>query len=156
MNLKVQTMTFDGAVLNRGYWLYLWRITSGANLFIYVGRTGDSSSNNAGSPFTRIGNHLDSRPTAKGNSLWKQLTKEKVNPQKCNFEMTAIGPIFPEEKETTKHRERRDQMAALEREISNYLKTSGFKVLGVHHSNKRNDQNLIDSVINVINERFKL
>ncbi len=149
-------MKFDGAVLNRGYWLYLWRVTCGKSLFIYVGRTGDSSSNNAGSPFTRISNHLNSRPTAKGNSLWKQLKKVKVDPIKCSYEMIAVGPIYDEEKVTDKHRLRRDQLAGLEREVAHYLKSCGFTVLGIHYSNKQVGQTLVKPILNIINKFLKI
>jgi hypothetical protein len=154
MNLTIHTMQFSGTLLDRGYWLYIWRVTCGSQLFIYVGRTGDSSSNNAGSPFTRIGNHLDSRPTARGNSLWRLLIKEKVDPHKCKFEMTAIGPIFNEEKDTIGHRQRRDQMAGLERDVARHLKARGLAVLGIHHSRKHSEPALVNSVISIINKYF--
>ncbi len=49
--LNDYSMTFDGALLERGFWLYVWRIIEGTRTVLYVGRTGDSSSPNASSPF---------------------------------------------------------------------------------------------------------
>ena len=42
------TVTLDGAMLRRGFWLYVWEITTpNGEKVLYVGRTGDSSSPNA-------------------------------------------------------------------------------------------------------------
>lgn len=39
------TVTLDGAMLRRGFWLYVWEITTpNGDKVLYVGRTGDSSS----------------------------------------------------------------------------------------------------------------
>jgi hypothetical protein len=67
--LKSYSMMFDGHLLNRGFWLYVWDIKGSISHHVYVGRTGDSSSCHASSPFNRIGQHLDPRATAKGNAL---------------------------------------------------------------------------------------
>lgn len=72
--LQSYTMRFDGHLLNRGFWLYVWEIKGPQSHHIYVGRTGDSSSPHASSLFKRIGQHLDHRPNAKGNALGRQLT----------------------------------------------------------------------------------
>ena len=66
--LHSYNMTFDGHLLNRGFWLYVWRIQGPVSHHVYVGRTGDSSSAHASSPFKRIGQHLDPSPNAKGNA----------------------------------------------------------------------------------------
>lgn len=48
MKPGLQTLTFDGAILQRGFWLYVWEITPvGAAPLYYVGRTGESSSTHA-------------------------------------------------------------------------------------------------------------
>lgn len=95
--LQRYSMSFDGHLLERGFWLYVWRIVSPQGVFLYVGRTGDSSSPHAGSPFSRIGQHLDFRPYAKGNALGRRLAAAGVRPAECLFEMLAVGPIFPEQ-----------------------------------------------------------
>jgi hypothetical protein len=53
-DMKAYAMSFDGALLGRGFWLYVWRITDDSRSALYVGRTGDSSSPHASSPFKRI------------------------------------------------------------------------------------------------------
>jgi len=70
--MKAYAMSFDGAPLGRGIWLYVWRITDGDRNVRYVGRTGDSSSPNTSSQFKRIGQHLDAGPNAKGNHPCEQ------------------------------------------------------------------------------------
>ena len=44
MKLSLHQLAFDGALLARGFWLYVWEITpkDGGKVH-YVGRTGDSS-----------------------------------------------------------------------------------------------------------------
>lgn len=97
-------MKFEGQVLQRGFWLYVWKISNCNGEWLYVGRTGDSSSANAGSPFSRIGQHLDFRRTARGNLLTKQLTKNSIDPFNSQFSMVAVGPLFKEEKDFEKHK----------------------------------------------------
>ena len=99
---------------------------------VYVGRTGDSSSANASSPFKRIGQHLDPSPAAKGNALGKRLRQAGVKCEECIFEMVAVGPIFPEQATFEDHVPARDQMAALERAIADELRVRGYVVLGTH------------------------
>ena len=57
--LAIHEVRFEGGILQRGFWLYVWEVTPAdqAPLY-YVGRTGDSSSTNAQSPFNRMGQHL--------------------------------------------------------------------------------------------------
>ena len=65
--MKAYAMSFDGALLGRGFWLYVWRITDGSRSVLYVGRTGDSSSPHASYPHfgqiwglrDRFGNELE-------------------------------------------------------------------------------------------------
>ena len=94
--LHVYNMSFDGKVLKRGFWLYIWKIISSTSKkeYLYIGRTGDSSSHNAASPFHRIGQHLNFSKNAKGNSMAKHLREAGVDPLDCKYEMFAIGPVF--------------------------------------------------------------
>ena len=51
----LQSLSFSGELLQRGFWLYVWEVTAADGRTVhYVGRTGDSSSPNAQSPFTRF------------------------------------------------------------------------------------------------------
>ena len=127
-------MAFDGEVLERGFWLYVWKIQSEDREVFYVGRTGDSSSPHASSPFNRIGQHLDFRKNAKGNSLAKRLREAGMNPMTSKFSMLAMGPIFPEQPDFEAHKPYRDQMATFELEVADYLKSEDHDVLGIHHA----------------------
>lgn len=143
MSPPTHELTFPGAMTQRGFWLYVWRITSfDGNEFLYVGRTGDSSSLNASSPFARMGRHLD--PKGKANALHQHLTKREVgvNPQECaEFKMFAHGPLFLEPKDggtmdEDEFRRRRDIVAALEQALADALRCGGYRVLNTVHSKK--------------------
>ena len=71
--MNTYTTSFDGALLKRGFWLYVCRIAYGRRSVLYVGRTGDSSSPHASSPFTRIGQHLGEN--TRNNSLTSVVRK---------------------------------------------------------------------------------
>lgn len=146
MLFKSYQMSFQGEVLVRGFWLYIWEIVHGSNRYFYVGRTGDSSSAHAASPFNRIGQHLDFRENANGNSLAKRLKEVGVNPRTSNFRMLALGPFFPEQRTFDKHKPFRDQMATFEFELANYLKTKGCNVLGSHHIGTAVDNEILSDV----------
>jgi hypothetical protein len=147
-------MKFDGNLLERGFWLYVWRISSPKESFLYVGRTGDSSSRYASSPFNRIGQHLDFRDGAKGNAMARQLKTRGIRPHDCSFEMVAIGPIFPEQHKLEEHKPYRDKVAALEKAISDYLKTKGYDVLGIHHASRQPDSNMFFNMKNLLDIEF--
>ncbi len=117
--------SIDGRILKRGFWLYVWEISNGARQVLYVGRTGDSSSNNASSPFARFSQHLDFRGNAKGNALLRNLRKAGLDPTECTFDLFALGPLFLEQRESTKHQERRDKVAALEHALAAHLSEWG-------------------------------
>ena len=131
---RICRLSFDGHILQRGFWLYVWRITSGRRIVLYVGRTGDSSSDFASSPFVRIGRHLDLRPNAKSNSLARRLAEESLDPTECRFEFIAFGPLFPEQQSTEQHRRFRDRTGALEALLANELRARGYEVIGIHTS----------------------
>jgi hypothetical protein len=58
----LQQLSIPGALLERGFWLYVWEVlTEDGNTVLYVGRTGDSSSAHAQSPFNRLSQHLGNR-----------------------------------------------------------------------------------------------
>ena len=58
MPASTPTLTLPGAMIERGFWVYVWRIASPVGELLYVGRTGDSSSPKAATPFARMGQHL--------------------------------------------------------------------------------------------------
>jgi hypothetical protein len=149
-------MEFSGKLLKRGFWLYIWDIREDRRRHLYVGRTGDSSSPNASSPFRRIGQHLDSTLNAKGNALSRQLKSAGIEPETCNFEMTAIGPIFEEQETMPDHIPLRDKTAALERAVADELKRRGYTVLGKHPRAEAPDRGLLEQVIGKLQVAFPL
>jgi hypothetical protein len=140
---EIYKMSFDGQILERGFWLYIWKINHIEEIFFYIGRTGDSSSPYASSPFNRIGSHLDFRENAKGNTLAKRLKEKGVEAKNSKFSMMAIGPIFPEQRDFEAHKFYRDKVATYEYEIANYLKIEGKKVLGTHHRGTHVDESIL-------------
>ena len=146
MDINSCVMEFDGEVLERGFWLYVWEILYGQEKYIYVGRTGDSSSPNASSPFSRIGQHLDFLENAKGNSLAKRLKEAGVDPKKSRFRMLALGPFFPEQGSFEAHKPYRDQMATFEYETAAYLREMRFNVLGTHQKGTPIPPNVVDEI----------
>ena len=147
-------MEFTGKLLKRGFWLYIWDIKEDASRHLYVGRTGDSSSPNASSPFRRIGQHLDVSLNAKGNALGKQLKKAGLDAERCTFEMIAIGPLFDEQQTMGQHIPLRDKTAALERAVADELGRRGYSVLGTHPRQRQPDQDLLDQVVEKIEDVF--
>ena len=146
---------FNGKLLERGFWLYAWKITHGTDLYLYVGRTGDSSSANAASPFNRMGQHLDFREKAKGNAMMRNLKRKGVNPVDCEFEQVAVGPIFPEQPgDMDAHKPYRDLNAAMEYALAQELDRRGYEVLGSHVSRKKLDEDLFRQVMDLMNEHY--
>jgi hypothetical protein len=121
---------------------------------LYVGRTGDSSSPHASSPFKRIGQHLDASPNAKSNALARQLKKAGLRPELCAFEMVAIGPLYPEQRDMEQHRTIRDQAGALERSLADHLRGEGHEVIGTHPRAIACDENLRAKVCRVVAEKL--
>jgi hypothetical protein len=152
--LQSYSMTFDGHLLKRGFWLYVWQIRGPLSHHVYVGRTGDSSSPHASSPFKRIAQHLDPSPNAKGNALRKQLRQRGVECDECSFEMVAVGPIFPEQPDFEAHKPVRDRMAALERAIADELGQRGYVVLGTHPRAGSPDPALLQQLRALLNAKF--
>jgi hypothetical protein len=146
MSIHSYIMTFDGEMLKRGFWLYVWIVLFNGQQYIYVGRTGNSSSVGAASPFNRVSQHLDFRKNAKGSTLARRLREIGVDPEASNFRMIALGPIFQEQESFEKHKQYRDQMARLEYEIASYLTWRGYEVIGEHQKGSSVEQSLLNEV----------
>ena len=153
--LKCYSIKFDGRVLERGFWLYVIDIVTDENRRLYVGRTGDSSSCNAGSPFARIGQHLDWRTNAKGNALARNLRAVGIDPSTCGIEMIAIGPLFVEEATFSAHKRVRDVMAGLEGAVATALRQRGFIVLGKHSVAHAPDPRQLNEVLGLIEKKLQ-
>lgn len=132
-------LSFDGKLLQRGFWLYVWEITlpDGCQVY-YVGRTGDSASVNAQSPFNRMGQHLGFNKNA--NVLRRRLEKEGVVAEECKFRMVAHGIILEEADNWNDHQERRDVVAALEKSLADTLAGAGYNVLNTVHCRQPLDE----------------
>ncbi len=152
--VTAHSMRFDGALVERGFWLYVWRIVAGAETVLYVGRTGDSASPYASSPFERVGRHLEVGPNAKGNSMGRQLQTQGIDPRSCAFHMVAIGPIFPEQPDMNRHRPIRDEIAAQETALAGLLSSRGYRVLGNHPAPRVYDRGLFARVHDLIDAEF--
>ena len=148
------SMFFDGALLERGFWLYIWDIIKPNERYLYVGRTGDSSSPYAASPFARIGQHLDFRSNAKANSIARRLKEMNLIPSSAKFKMLAIGPLFPEQTSFEDHVVYRDKVAALEKALAEHLQKNGYNVLGTHASKKILDGKMFKEIAKIVNKRF--
>lgn len=129
MPSSTHVLVLPGSMLERGFWLYVWRITSPVGELLYVGRTGDSSSANAATPFGRMGQHLGTNE--RQNMVRRHLEGRGVAPETCtSFELIAYGPIFEEARgDWATHKERRDRVAALEKALADGLDATGHDVL---------------------------
>lgn len=152
--MKVHRISFDGRLLERGFWLYAWLLKRGADKAVYVGRTGDSSSQFAASPFSRLGQHLDVRPSATANMLLRQVRKLGWDPLECQYELVAFGPIFPEQADLVQHRSKRDIIAPLETELAQLFKNEGFNVIGSHGKHRATDELLLTQVRDAFHKVF--
>jgi len=134
---------FSGGILERGFWLYVWRIECHDRVFFYVGRTGDSSSKFAASPFSRLSQHLGVRKTATANMLMRHVRRLKMDPLACDFELLALGPLFTEQSTLELHRKYRDRIAPLEAALAAHLRSKGLEVVGINSAKSAVDQKLL-------------
>jgi hypothetical protein len=144
--MKLHCLEFHGGLLERGFWLYVWRVRHNSDCVLYVGRTGDSSSRFASSPFSRLGQHLDVRVNATANMLLRNIRAIGFDPQQCSFELFSYGPLFPEQPDLLLHRRHRDIVGPLETALAEHLKGSGHRVLGKHPKVRSFDGALFDEV----------
>jgi hypothetical protein len=159
---SLHRLTLPGPMLQRGFWLYVWRVQTPTGERLYVVRTGDSSSSHATAPYIRMGQHLGFSKAQ--NSLRRLLTEDGVEPESCGqFDLISYGPIFPEIG-MTKDQLRadqmllytpvRDQMAALEKKLRDALVEAGHSVLNAVHSKKQYDAAQCGAVRNAFAQHF--
>ncbi len=155
-------MRFDGEVLRRGFWLYIWDIRFQNQRFTYVGGTGDISSVNASSPFARIGRHLNPNKNAKGNSIATRLKDNNIDQCECSFDMVAIDPIFPEVEDKDKDKDKAEHkrlaliVGRLEGELARILKARAnrtYVVLGKHPVPTGYDPVLLQQVLTIVDPK---
>ncbi len=130
MNPETHEITFNGGLLERGFWLYVWEITTSEKTKLYyVGRTGDSSSSKAQSPFNRMGQHLGLNPLE--SMLRNHLNSRDVIAERCNFRLIAYGPILNQAANREEHIASRDIIAGMEKALAVELNKSGYDVLNI-------------------------
>lgn len=159
---SLHRLTLPGPMLQRGFWLYVWRVQTPKGARLYVGRTGDSSSPHATAPYTRMGQHLGFSKAQ--NSLRRLLTEAGVEPETCKkFEVISYGPIYPEiglnkdqvrDEQMMLHKPVRDQMAGLEKKLRDALDEAGYQVLNIVHSRKPYDAAQWKAVRNAFAKHF--
>jgi hypothetical protein len=140
MTASLHEVRFNGGILQRGFWLYVWEIMPPRNTTLYyVGRTGDSSSTNAQSPFNRMGQHLGFAENS--SMLRRHLGVHGVEPERCVFRLVALGPLEEESNAESRdeHDERRDRVAAMEMALAEALIAAGCRVMNRVVSRKQLD-----------------
>jgi len=149
MAAATHSLDFEGGLLERGFWLYVWEITDPTEQVVYyVGRTGDSSSENAQSPFNRMGQHLGFAKAS--NTLRKKLDGCNLKPEDCSFRLIAHGPVMDEIPEAdkgtsrgrTEHQRRRDIVAGLEKKLADSMTEAHYCVMNQVDSHKPLDEKL--------------
>ena len=154
MATRTHEMIFNGGLLERGFWLYVWEITTQHDTHLYyVGRTGDSSSVNAQSPFNRMGQHLCLNDRA--NPLRRYLKVEDVDPEKCFFRLVSCGPILEEAVTLEEHRQRRDQIAAMEKALAAAMVSAGYSVMNTVNCRFKVDEGMFANVQQAFARHFK-
>ncbi len=144
---KTVTVTLDGAMLRRGFWLYVWEITTpDGKEVLYVGRTGDNSSPYAQSLFNRLGQNLGA--LANASMVRNNLEKRGIDPARCQFRMVGHGPIFNEvpNKDFAAHKPIRDKVGAIEKKLAEDLVAVGYDVMNQVRWNTPLDPELYEPV----------
>lgn len=155
MGAETQTLGFDGSFLRRGFWVYVWQVLApGESELYYVGRTGDSSSPNAQSPFNRMSRHLG---FAKNNCmLRKHLDARGVEASECKFRLVAHGPILDEADDLEAHQVRRDKVAAVEKALAEAMRIAGYDVMNTVGCRKVLDEAMFAEVRCAFAHKFSL
>lgn len=146
MTAENRVLSFDGSLLRRGFWIYVWQVMApGDRELYYVGRTGDSSSRYAQSPFNRMGQHLGS--VENSNMLRKRLVERDIEPNECQFRLVARGPILKEAEDLERHRAPRDTVAGIEKALAEAMAAVGYDVMNIVRSRKPLDRLMFAEVL---------
>ena len=153
MSASTYTLTFNGSMTERGFWLYVWRVASSDNReLLYVGMTGDTSSPNAASPFGRMGQHLD--PKSLGNALLQYLGTYRVAAKDCKFELISHGPLFCEAPNMGEHKGPWSRVSSVEKELRDALVRAGYEVMNLVGSRQPLDTELWEQVRTAFAKHF--
>ena len=153
MQSNTHHLTIPGAMLERGFWLYVWRVDSPIGELLYVGRTGDNSSPFATPPYQRMGQHLGHQKNQ--NALRKYLVRRGIQPETCrSFQLIAHGPLFPQALDMSSHLQPRDTVAAMERALAELLAQAGYDVMNTVRCRKPLDAARFRDVVRAFGTHF--
>jgi hypothetical protein len=130
LEASTQVVEFDGGMLIKGFWLYVWVVTTpDGERLLYVGRTGDNSSPYAREAYRRMGQHLGHEKTV--NTLRRYLEARGLDVESCSYRFVAHGPIFAEvaSRKMDDHLLPRNEIGALEKALAGALKAAGYDVM---------------------------
>jgi len=125
MRARHREFLLPPALLKRGFWVYVWKI-SGPNdeTLCYVGMTGDVTGI-AQSPFVRASTHLGQNK--KSNALRRRLCERGIDPEHCKeLIFSAYGPIY-DVTDAKNFQDNRRRVGALERALWDALNRDGFE-----------------------------
>ncbi|SRR5258706_281391 len=153
MRAATHALTLPAAMLERGFWLYVWRVEAPDGEYLYVGRTGDNSSPRATPPYQRMGQHLGHQKNQ--NALRKHLASKGIEPESCTtFQLIAHGPLYPQAPDMATHKRPRDIVAAMEKALADELKAVGYDVLNTVNCRKPLDEALFANVRSAFETHF--
>jgi hypothetical protein len=152
-NPQTYEVALEGGILRRGFWLYVWEVTApDGQKLLYVGRTGDSSSAKASSPFNRMGQHLGFIEAS--NMLRTHLGNRDMAPGDCCFRFVAHGPILAEATDWEEHVPRRNIVGGLEQKLEQELREAGWEVMNTVTGSFELDKQLWIEVRSAFVEKF--
>lgn len=103
MSPALHSLGLSGTMLERGFWLYVWRIHTRQETLLSVGRTGDESSPHASAPYDRFGQHLGRNKNA--NALKRNLEARGLRLDYIEaYDFVYYGPVFPEAEDFEAHK----------------------------------------------------
>lgn len=141
----LHAISLPGVMLQRGFWLYVWRIRAQGETMLYVGRTGDESSPHASAPYDRFGQHLGRNKMQ--NALRRNLETRGITlPQVDHYDFLFYGPVHPEAADMAAHIPLRDAAAAAEKKLADSLTAAGYTVLNRVNCRRPLDPALWDQV----------
>jgi hypothetical protein len=135
---ELYKLSFNGALLFRGFWLYVWEIVAPDGRTIhYVGKTGDKASRVSQSPFNRLSNHVGGNK--RSNALRRYLDKMRIDPARCQFHFYSYGPLFFDSMDKKTHGELCDVTSGLEKALANAMTDAGYTVMNPIHCRSQID-----------------
>lgn len=147
---RLSTLSFDGVMLSRGFWLYVWEVTSKDGRMVhYLGKTGVKHTRMIPSPYIVASFQLGH--STNNNALRRHLERVGLDPGQCRFRFHAYGPIF--DAGTRKaHGEQCDIMAGLEAGLSDALLKAGYDLLNPLNRRIPVDEKLFERVLEAFSE----